>query len=273
VDINILRKFEADINRWVPGFKVCFKNESWFMLTLGFLVWPFNPGFMDQYVTTLGKTIWFPNFGYYSKDPEASFTVLAHEYVHLYDSRRFPGWFQVSYMFPQILVALPLLVYAWLAGWHSWLMLVPILGYVLGCAVVQRSMAAFIAIITSALAATIVTSFLLTGWETLVLVGGLALVAPWPAPGRVHWEKRGYAMSIAVRMWLSGRPPSPDSLAYFERQFTGSNYFLMAWRAAPIRNALKGVVVRVSDNGLQDEKPYAQVHEFLYRHVLLAARS
>lgn len=269
MEIAELRAFEQEIARHVPGFQVRFKNESKVQQTLGFLMRPFNPYYLDTFITTLGKTVWFPSFAYYAKDPEASFVVLAHEYVHLHDSRRAPGWFQLSYLFPQILVLLPLVAYAWLAWPWSWLVLAPLVAYVAACAVVRRSMLGFVVIVAAALGATIVASALLAGWATLALVGAFFFLGPWPAPFRVKWEKRGYAMSIAARMWLSGRPPAPASLAYFEKQFTGFNYFRMAWRAAPIKTALVSVVERVSDGELQGEKPYSHVRDFLCQHSLL----
>jgi hypothetical protein len=266
VQLADLRVFEQMIAEDLPGFQVRFKNGSRLQQALGFLMRPFNPGYLDTYITTLGRTVWFPSFRYYTKDPEASFVVLAHEYVHLHDARRYPGWFQLSYLLPQAFVLVPLLAYAWLAWPFAGILLVPFLAYALACA--AKSRLGFGAIVSAGVGLALLASWFFSGWATLVLVGGLGLVGPWPAPWRTHWELRGYAMTIAARMWLSGRPPVPDLLVYIERQFTGFSYFRMAWRGTAVRTALLEVVQRVSE-GRFDEAPYAKVHDFIYRHSLL----
>ena len=110
MDLTILQKFEETIRKDIPDFKIVYKDQSKFMKLLGFLVYPFNPQFMDMFTTTIGNTIYFPTATSYTKSVASSLSILAHEYVHLYDSKPRSLWFKLSYLFPQILVVLPLIV-------------------------------------------------------------------------------------------------------------------------------------------------------------------
>jgi len=72
----------------------------------------FNHGFMTQYTTTVGETIYFPSQKFVKTHPISSCVVLLHELVHLYDQKRLgkPA-FTVSYLFPQILVPICLALF------------------------------------------------------------------------------------------------------------------------------------------------------------------
>lgn len=74
---------------------------------LGVLVRPFIPNYA-KYVTTVGSIVYFPSRVYYETKPEQSLTTMAHEFVHVYDSQK-SKVFKLAYLFPQILVMLPIL--------------------------------------------------------------------------------------------------------------------------------------------------------------------
>jgi hypothetical protein len=69
----------------------------------------FNKGFMTDYITTIGKTVYFPSKAKFEADPGAYFYTLAHEYVHVADYAARPTTFIIGYLFPQILASLSLL--------------------------------------------------------------------------------------------------------------------------------------------------------------------
>lgn len=75
------------------------------------------PTFMTHYATTWGYTVYFPSKQYVAEDPDRAMRLLAHEAVHLLDSRRWTiPLFVFSYLFPQVLV-LGVLGVPWLGPW------------------------------------------------------------------------------------------------------------------------------------------------------------
>ena len=61
---------------------------------------PFNKRYLTDYTTVMFGQIWFPDPDWYARQPPAALVaLLCHEAVHLADARRFPGWFQLSYLF------------------------------------------------------------------------------------------------------------------------------------------------------------------------------
>lgn len=117
-----LRRFEALVKHLIPSFQLSWKDESWSQRALGALVRPFNSTYMTGYISTFYPTVYFASKEKYEKNPASSFIGLAHEYVHLEDTRSHPLWFRVSYLLPQLLV-LPLfalgVLLAILVGWWS----------------------------------------------------------------------------------------------------------------------------------------------------------
>jgi hypothetical protein len=122
MDLTDLRAFEADTAAVVPGFKLDWKNTSSFHKLLGLIMKPFNPGYMTSYTTTFYPKVWFPTQESYEKDPGRSLITLAHERVHLLDTKASPLWFRLSYALPQALL-IPFLitgtVLAFFFGWWS----------------------------------------------------------------------------------------------------------------------------------------------------------
>lgn len=215
-----LQAFEADTAKLVPGFTIAWKDESTFQKVAGWFAKVFNPAYMTSYTTTFYPKVWFPTKAFYEKDPTHSFLILAHERVHLLDTKKQPLWFRFSYVFPQIL-AVPLV----LAG--------------------------------------IALAFVVGGWSLIAFTLALACLPPWPAPWRVHWEQRGYAMSIACGFWLTGDIPLARRES-IRKQFLGMAYFKMAWNEKAIDDWLDQVERSVRNGTLAaGDEVYGAVLQFL----------
>jgi hypothetical protein len=97
----------ADLNSvikgHIPKLQIRFKNEHFWQKVVGILIWIFNRGYMKNYVTVFGANVYFPSKEHYESNPVMSFNILAHEFVHLLDSKKNPFWFKISYLFPQCL--------------------------------------------------------------------------------------------------------------------------------------------------------------------------
>jgi hypothetical protein len=266
VDQQVLYDFRETIRKDFPKFQVGVKDQSWLMEVCGFLARPFNDTFMTRFTTTLGHTVYFPSDEWYESDPDRAFRVLAHEYVHLFDQKK--HWsFQGSYISPQILAVVPLATFMVLAWPWSWLVVMPVVGYLLACLVALWSKPASWVVLAAALIGFGVGAWFLVGWKLGVLLGGLLFLCPWPAPWRTKWELRGYTMNAALAVW-SGR----WSEVLRDRSilnFTGPNYFFMCWSGSKIRDALDRGAEKARSGELQRDPPYSTVHDFLrQRHLM-----
>ncbi len=262
LDTETLTAFEAVIRKEVPEFKVAFKDESKLMAVLGFLSYPFNSAFMERYTTTWGNTVYFPSKAFYLDKPGPSFRILAHEFVHLCDSKRHPVTFKSSYMFPQLLALLPLLAYAILAWPHSWIVLLPFVSYTLACAAARLAKALFWVVLPLLLGGTGALAWWLSGLWALVLLGIVLFAIPWPAYWRTKWELRGYGMNVALAWWLY-KAFSPKYVEHIVQQFTGPGYFFMCWSSSKVRASMTGYNLMAESGDLQNRQPYGTVHSFL----------
>lgn len=102
--------------------KIAFKNESRLMRFLGKVLF-FNKQFMTRYITTLFDTIYFPNKELFLKNVENSICIVAHEKVHIQQSKKLGGTplYWAKYLFPQCLallalLAIPLFFISWQLG-------------------------------------------------------------------------------------------------------------------------------------------------------------
>ena len=262
MDIATLQAFETEITKHVPKFKIAFKDEATLMKFLGFFAVAFNPRFMTAFTTTLGSTVYFPSKASYEAQPKSSFTILAHEFVHMKDSERYPGWYHLSYIFPQGLSPLVLAAYAAfvMKGWIPVVILA--LGVVLGCLAARKSAALLVIIAVVACVVSALAAILLTGWWSTLFFGGVALLAPLPSPWRVKWELRGYTMSLAVLAWTYGSAAGliRDMTA---RHFYGPDYYFMSWTKATITAQLDHAILQAQDGTLQKDPVFAVVHSFL----------
>lgn len=108
---------------YFPSLQVKYKNQSGFMKFLSKLLF-FTPGFMTDYTTTLGTTIYAPNPQFFTLHPVSSSVVLLHEFVHMHDQKVVSQLaFQIAYLLPQILILPALLLFLW----HWWIAIPAIL--------------------------------------------------------------------------------------------------------------------------------------------------
>lgn len=109
--------------KYFPSLQVKYKENSKLMKLLGTLL-VFNKGFMTDYTTSIGRTIYIPNQNYVRFRPVSGAVVFLHDIVHLHDQKKMGTmWFQFLYMFPQILSVPVLLLFLFL----SWKIVLPLL--------------------------------------------------------------------------------------------------------------------------------------------------
>jgi hypothetical protein len=259
LDVETLKAFEGFVAKHIPGFEVRYKDESYLMAILGVLAAPFNRDFATRYTTTWGKRVYFPSREFYRVDPSRSFRILAHEFVHLWDSQEH-WYFKLSYMMPQLLVLVPILVLMFLLGTCSWILGVPIIGYVLGAALRSVHFALFWFVFGVSVIGTGIMLVFFGGWLPLV-VGLVALLClcPWPSPWRTKWELRGYGMNVALARWLYDTTSAKHFFS-IARHFTGPNYFYMCRSLTKILAALGDYTPR---DGVPRDEPYQRVRAFL----------
>lgn len=103
-------KFQSLLAQQLPGFTVKFKNESLLMKIIGKLMF-FNPKFMTSFITTIGKTVYFPNQEVLDHGGNNSLMVLAHEFRHSTDADKMGRIvFSLLYLLPQLLAPFMLLL-------------------------------------------------------------------------------------------------------------------------------------------------------------------
>jgi hypothetical protein len=123
----------AAAQKYFPSLQVKYKNQSTFMKFLGTILF-FNKGFMTDYVTTIGSTIYIPDETYMKLHSVSGSVVFMHELVHIYDSGRISHpLFTFLYLLPQIMAIflLPLLFFVkwWIVLPMILLCLAPIPAY------------------------------------------------------------------------------------------------------------------------------------------------
>jgi hypothetical protein len=108
--------------KYFPKLQVKYKDQSPFMKFLGTILF-FNKGFMTDYTTTIGNTIYIPNQNFMKMRPVSGAVVFMHELVHLYDQKRLGSlWFSMSYMMPQIFAIPAILLFL-----LSWKLALPVM--------------------------------------------------------------------------------------------------------------------------------------------------
>jgi hypothetical protein len=219
MDTEDLKAFEQDTAKLVPGFQVKWKTGNLGQKLISYLLCLFNDEYMLKYTSTFYPHVYFPTKEYYESNPEISFTILAHERVHLLDMKKHGLWFKVTYLFPQIM-SIPCLFLGALATLVSW--------WVAG----------------------------------FLFFVGLVFIASWPAPWRVKWEKRGYAMSLAVAYWMTEEISSANK-AFIRNQFLDWGYYRMSWNRKDIDSWLDLTERSIRDGTLEQDPAYGDVHQFL----------
>lgn len=262
MNVSDLRAFEDLLRLHYPQLRIEFKDKSLTQRLIGALIRPFNPQYLTRYTSTFAPTVYFPSREAYEDNPKASFTLLAHEFVHLLDTQEHPFWFRLSYMIPPALAPIPFGVYLWLAGAQAWPLALLFGVLLVSTLISQLSVAAFFVSVTLGLGVSCWAAVAYSGWYSVLFFLGLTLLAPWPAPGRVHWEKRGYAMTIAIYQWTLGGVPKLLRESVI-RYFLGPFYYFMSWRRADVTAWVDQTVVAASSGELAAQDPYRIVYDFL----------
>jgi hypothetical protein len=111
-----LNELVAKAQTYFPNLEIKFKDQDPLMKFLGKLMF-FNPGFMTNFVTTIGDTIYWPSKQDFEDTPTSSAATFIHECVHIYDEKKDGSpFFKLGYLFPQIL-ALPMLLLLFVLTW------------------------------------------------------------------------------------------------------------------------------------------------------------
>ena len=280
------------IRKNIPGFKLGYKNESLLMRLLGVLTYPFNQAFMDGFITTIGTTVYFPSREHLTSRGDAAAEVLAHEFVHMWDSNR--QWFRynIGYLSPQIFF-IPLLVAYSIVG--SWMPVAAVTaGLVVSYLALWVTMKAtndddkgrdtreryrairlivFYAFMVVVLAGYVAMSIWLSSWWAFLAVGAFAPLAPWPSPWRAKWEYRGYAMSISWPIWKDGEI-SDRRMKGIASQFTGMNYFRMDPNEKRVMGKLNSAMLSAKDGEIivgEGSEPYRMINYYLASEGRLSA--
>ena len=98
----------------ISDFDIRGKNKSRLMKLLSVVLF-FNKDFLTRYITTIYPRIYVPSLPWAPNRPNARISILAHEYVHLYDRKRLGWLFNVLYLSPQIFALLALGAF-----WNLW---------------------------------------------------------------------------------------------------------------------------------------------------------
>lgn len=75
-------------------YNIVRKQDSKLMRAIAFLIKPINDDFMENYYTTIGKTIYTPN-----EDGSVDDQTLQHELVHIAQYNKWNILYYVSYLF------------------------------------------------------------------------------------------------------------------------------------------------------------------------------
>jgi hypothetical protein len=226
---KVVQEFSARIRDYIPGFEIRYKDESWSSKVLGILVWVFNREYMTHYTTTRYPRVYFPTRAFVNEDRRRAFKILAHEFVHLWDTKKQGLWHNIAYGLPQLL-CIPFLI--WFIG--SWFVPVDWLKW----SMVGISAGAFI-----------------------------AFACPLPAYFRMKSEIRGYTMNLCVNRWRHGGVPSTQTLDWIARAFTGPGYYYM-WRDKDdVITRLHRLYNKIIEHDKMDT-PYRVTKEFLDTHSL-----
>ncbi len=94
----------------IRGIKFKKKTDSLMMKIFAFLLKPFAPGFMTDFWTTIGTTIYVPDAAEVDTSTEDQFytrfrSIILHEGQHIADFKRYHVWFILTYLLPPLLFA------------------------------------------------------------------------------------------------------------------------------------------------------------------------
>lgn len=278
---ELFDKVAASITKDHPSFKIRFKNESRLMRLIALLVYPFNPRFMDGYVTTLGSTVYFSSRASLEKSYRSNAGVLAHEGVHIFDAEKHGLWFSISYALNQLLIIPLMALYAFLGSWK------PVAVMLAGVTLSYLTLALVRLVTSSALACGIVfyicigatgvmygaLAIWLSGWWALLALGAFFPLIPYRSYWRTKWEMRGYAMNIAMGHWRYGAV-TDSYLLGLAGTFTGPDYYYMDINYARVLGRLRAIRASVVDGSIltgSDAAPYVRTHDVMKQLGLVDA--
>lgn len=98
-NLEKFNKFVKSLNKYTE-FYVKRKRESFLMRIFKYILF-FVPGFYTDYITAIGKTIYFPDNS--ELGSHESLVGVAHEFQHIMDNKNHRFYYSLSYLFPQIL--------------------------------------------------------------------------------------------------------------------------------------------------------------------------
>lgn len=258
--LDDLHKFEATIRELIPGFRVEFKDESKAQEVVAFFARPFNQRYITNFTSTLYPVVWFPSRASYEGSPKDSFTILAHEFVHMMDTKKHGALFRISYLCPQLLGILPFFIYPAIHGMTLWVLATLLGGTLVGLTMARTSVLACWIIMGISMVGTMVYAFLATGLWALLLLLGIALLAPWPSPWRTYWEIRGYTVQIAMAQWMYGSI-SDDGIDRMVHHFIGPDYYFMSWNKGHIRRNILQAAEAAKNGTLATQAPYDTIYK------------
>lgn len=120
--VTLVESFLQEVTKkHAPDAAIRLKSESWINKTIATMVKFFNPRFMEDYITTIGTTIWVNESFVAEFDQISGIEVVAHETQHIIDYAKNRFLFVLSYGFPQILGLLSVLALG--AFWSPWMAL------------------------------------------------------------------------------------------------------------------------------------------------------
>lgn len=91
------------------GIRIVEKKTSRFMKLLSYVLF-FNKQFMDGYITTIGRTVYWPDMDVrFGDDPPGDAATLAHECQHAIDGKSLPVLYEIAYISLQVFAVLALL--------------------------------------------------------------------------------------------------------------------------------------------------------------------
>jgi hypothetical protein len=136
-DERRLESLLAELAAEFPGFRLIRKDDSPFQALIGRLLMLIGQtAYMEQYVTTMGRTI-YVNRGWETRPALERFTVLRHERVHLRQFRRY-GLIPMAIAY--VLLPLPIGL-AWCRArleWEAYAESIRVMRHVYGDAHVDR---------------------------------------------------------------------------------------------------------------------------------------
>lgn len=108
------------VEKHIPGFEVRYKSEHWSSKIIACLVWIFNRDYMMTYTTTRYPHVYFPNREFVAAYPNRAVKILAHEFVHLWDRKNYGVWFSISYLLPQLIALVFIILGISVAFFKPW---------------------------------------------------------------------------------------------------------------------------------------------------------